>query len=362
MRALSRLFIPSVVDEAWAEDAYALAATYASDPYRTVRIYCANRSVYEVPEELADRAWCPVTQGNTGGTVVRSAPARPDSVLASNGQRVRRRVPETRTVYRVREPSTTPDTPANDGSRGNPPVNNNAGNNSNSGGNNAANPNDGIVRDSSRARRGGGNAYGHTDDPNVRGRGIENEKQQRQTPVPGTDKGPQKDKELDVQKSTPPSNAGGNGPRREPRVDPPSPGRNDQQLAKPDRPTQVEEKPAHEHGRPNEPRREEKQPEKPAQRPEPTPSPEPARGVKPEAKPEQSEKPEPAAQPPQAERQEAKPDKPEAKPDKPEAKPEPKGQGDAKEAGKPDKPDIKGAKGQQGGPEEPGKKDQKGKP
>ena len=62
MRAIARAFVPSVIDEAWAEDAYALAATYTSDPYRTVRIYCANRTVYEVPEELADRAWCPVSR------------------------------------------------------------------------------------------------------------------------------------------------------------------------------------------------------------------------------------------------------------------------------------------------------------
>lgn len=379
MRALSRLFVPAVVDEAWAEDAYVLAATYASDTYRTVRIYCANRSVYEVPEELADRAWCPVSQGNTG-TAVRTAPSRPDSVVASNGQRVRRRVPETRTVYRVREPSNTPGTPVTDGNRGNQPVNSNAGNNAgnpaNTGGNNAGNPNDGVARDSSRARRGGGNAYGHTDDPNVRGRGIENEQQQRQTPPPQNEKGRPKDKELDVPKDAPPSNPG-NDPRREPRVDPPSRGRNDQPVTRPDRPAHVEEKPAHPPGRPNEPKQDEKQaekaadrveqkqPEKAAEKPQQKPDhpqhveppPESKAESKPESRPESKpEKNEPSVKQPQAEKQEAKPDKPDAKP-------EPKPEGDAKSQGKPDnKPDVKEAKGQQGGPEEPGKKDQKGKP
>lgn len=377
MRALSRAFVPAVVDEAWAEDAYALAATYASDPYRIVRIYCANRTVYEVPEELADRAWCPVTQGNTGGgTVVRTAPSRPDSVVASGGQRVRRRVPETRTVYRVREPATTRDTPVTDGNRTNTNVNNNAGNNANSGGNNAGNPNDGAAKDSSKARRGGGNAYGHTDDPNVRGRGIENDKQQRQTPPPPNDKGRQKDKELDVQKNAPPSNAG-NDPRREPRVDPPSHGKDEQPFSKPDRPAHVDEQPAHQHGKPNEQKQEEKridkpeekpsekaadkpeqkQPEKAAEQQQPKPDnvqpAEPPRESKPESKPEKTE---PSAQQPQS-------DKQEAKPDKPEAKAEPMSQSDAKGQGKPDnKADAKGAKGQQGEPEEPNKKDQKGKP
>ena len=110
MRAISRAFVPSVIDEAWAEDAYALAATYASDPYRTVRIYCANRTVYEVPEEMADRAWCPVPTPPSG-MIVRTAPTRPDSIVVGNGQRMRRRYPETTPVRppidRVSEPTRT---------------------------------------------------------------------------------------------------------------------------------------------------------------------------------------------------------------------------------------------------------------
>jgi hypothetical protein len=180
MRAIARAFVPSVVDEAWAEDAYALAATYVSDPYRTIRIYCANRAVYEVPEEMADRVWCPVRVAS-GGAIVRSTPARPDSVVATNGQRVRRRLPETTPVRapidRVREPSPPGHAPiASDNNTPRTDTNKDA-----------KDAKDG--KDVTKERRGNGNAHGHTDDPNVKGRGIENEKR--------------------------------NDPRREPRVDTP---------------------------------------------------------------------------------------------------------------------------------------------
>ena len=161
MRAIARAFVPSVIDEAWAEDAYALAATYASDPYRTVRIYCANRTVYEVPEEVADRAWCPVN-APSGGMIVRSAPTRPDSVVATTGQRVRRRMPETTPVRspvdRVTEPTRPEYGPV---VIDNPPRTDNG--------------NKDVKDAKDKEKR--GNAYGHTDDPNVKGRGIENEKQ-----------------------------------------------------------------------------------------------------------------------------------------------------------------------------------------
>lgn len=172
MRAIARAFLPSVIDESWAEDAYALAATYASDPYRTVRIYCANRTVYEVPEEVANRAWCPV-HTPAGGTIVRSAPTRPDSIVATNGQRMRRRYPETTTVRppidRVSEPTRPPvdrvtEPPRSDNS----PIATD----------NTIPRNDTPAKDAKeKERRNNGNAYGHTDDPNVKGRGIENEKQ-----------------------------------------------------------------------------------------------------------------------------------------------------------------------------------------
>jgi hypothetical protein len=172
MRAISRAFLPSVIDESWAEDAYALAATYASDPYRTVRIYCANRTVYEVPEEVADRAWCPV-KAPSGVTIVRTVPARPDSIVANNGQRVRRRMPETTPVRapidRVSEPTRPEHAPVvidQPGPRTDTPA-----------------PRD--VKE--KEKRGNGNAYGHTDDPNVKGRGIENEKANDPRRGPRTD-------------------------------------------------------------------------------------------------------------------------------------------------------------------------------
>ncbi len=189
MRAISRAFLPSVIDESWAEDAYALAATYASDPYRTVRIYCANRTVYEVPEEVADRAWCPV-HTPSGGMIVRTPPTRPDSIVASNGQRMRRRMPETTPVRapidRVKEPTRPEHAPVvidHPGPRTDTPA-----------------PKD--VKEKEKEKR--GNAYGHTDDPNVKGRGIENEKANDprrtprvETPVDGQPQHAQPDKPAD---------------------------------------------------------------------------------------------------------------------------------------------------------------------
>ena len=171
MRAIARAFVPSGVDEAWAEDAYALAATYASDPYRTVRIYCSNRTVYEVPEEMADRAWCPV-RVPSGGMIVRSTPTRPDSIVASNGQRVRRRFPETTPVRgpidRVSEPTPPEHAPITTDNNG-PRTDTNT---------DVKDTKD--VKETTKDRRNNGNAYGHTDDPNVKGRGIENEKRENE--------------------------------------------------------------------------------------------------------------------------------------------------------------------------------------
>ena len=166
MRAIARAFVPSVIDEAWAEDAYALAATYTSDPYRVVRIYCANRTVYEVPEELADRAWCPV-RIPSGGTIVRSTPVRPDSIVVGNGQRARRRLPEMIPVRppidRVQEPVRPENAPVviedNAPKHDTPKIVD-------------------AIKDARDAKEKRGNAYGHTDDPNVKGRGIENEKKE----------------------------------------------------------------------------------------------------------------------------------------------------------------------------------------
>jgi hypothetical protein len=297
MRAIARAFVPSVVDEAWAEDAYALAATYASDPYRVVRIYCANRTVYEVPEEMADRAWCPV-RGAPGGTVVRSRPTRPDSVVTSNGQRVRWRVPEATPVRgpidRVSEPTRPEHAPVGG---------------DDSGPKNARNTDvreAKDAKDAAKERRGNGNAYGHTDDPNVKGRGIENEKREEKR----------------------------EDPRREPRVDPPVTVKPETQAEK----VEVKEEKKEE----KELRREEKQ-EKKA---EPV---EQKAEHKPEQKPEQKQE-ERSAKP--EEKPESKPEaKAETKEEKAEAKSEekPTGKPDEKAHGKPDA-------------DPPGKKDGKGKP
>jgi hypothetical protein len=321
MRAIARAFVPSVVDEAWAEDAYALAATYVSDPYRTVRIYCANRAMYEVPEELADRAWCPVRVAS-GVTIVRSTPTRPDSVVASSGPRIRRRPPETMPVRtpidRVREPSPPEHAPiAND---------NNAPRNDTNKDAKDAKDVAKEVKDA-KERRGNGNAYGHTDDPSVKGRGIENEKR--------------------------------NDPRRVPRADPPP------VIAEPEaKPEKVEAK--QEKQDEKQLRREEKQEEKAekleSKADKPAVSVEPPRepdmpmvkpDVKPEAKPEKKEEDRAAKL---DEKPETKADvKTETQEEKAEAKSEDKSEGKA-EAKPHDKPHDKSDA------ESPGKKDRKGKP
>ena len=334
MRAISRAFLQPVIDESWAEDAYALPATYASDPYRTVRIYCANRTVYEVPEEMANRAWCPVNTP-TGGTIVRSAPTRPDSIVATNGQRLRRRYPETTPVRapidRVSEPM------ANDA---HPP----------------GQPNTPVTDAKEKERRNNGNAYGHTDDPNVKGRGIENEKQNNGKA--------QKDEKVKLEKETP-ADVQSRDPRHGPRVD--TPVNSNPQQAQPDD-RQPESKPEEkaevkqEKQEEKQLRREEKQEEKAEQKADkaeqksdvPAVTVEPPRQPdvpvqKPETKPVQKEE-EPAAKP--QDKQESKAEaKAEQKEEKAEAKPE------DKSTGKPDeKPQSKP------GIRPPGMKDQKNKP
>ena len=323
MRAIARTFVPSVVDEAWAEDAYALPATYASDPYRTVRIYCANRTVYEVPEEVADRAWCPIV--SSGTTVVRTPPARPDSVVASNGRRIRIRMPETTPVRvpidRVPVPTPLEDAPVADEREA--PRNDD----------NAQRPKE--VKDD--AKTGRGNAYGHTDDPNVKGRGIESEKRDDPRRTPRVDT---------------PANA--NPPQSDPD---PIDRRNEREQEKEIRAEQREERKADKIEARDENveqraeqkadkaeqkvERVEQKVDKPAATPEPQPD-APAVKAEPEAKPDKAE---------------AKAEKAEAKPEKAEAKPE------DKPAGKPDdspggKPEDKG----NGKPDDPGKKGNKNKP
>ena len=98
MRALAREFVPSVGDEAWAEDAYGLSPSYATERYRVARVYCRGGTVYEVPAELADRVWCPTSPrggadgpGRVSDVDVpgwRRPPVRPDSMVGDNGRRM----------------------------------------------------------------------------------------------------------------------------------------------------------------------------------------------------------------------------------------------------------------------------------
>ena len=117
MRALAREFVPSVADERWAEDAYALSRSYATERYDVTRVYCRDGSVYEVPTELADHVWCPASarQADGPGRVSevdlppesRRPPMRPDSVVGDNGRRVATRARGSNgrgPIDRVKEP------------------------------------------------------------------------------------------------------------------------------------------------------------------------------------------------------------------------------------------------------------------
>ena len=117
MRALARDFVAPVIDERWAEDAYALSGSYANERYQVTRVYCRDGSVYEVPVDLADHVWCPAqprdTWDGTGRVATteptgsRRPPFRPDSVIADNGRRVAVQPPASNgrgPIQRVKEP------------------------------------------------------------------------------------------------------------------------------------------------------------------------------------------------------------------------------------------------------------------
>ncbi len=87
MRTIARGFVPRVRDEAWAEDAVLISASYEERPSTTVRVYCGRGTVYRVPAEIADRIWCPTVAGAEPTT----RPSWPDSVVQDNGRRVQRR-------------------------------------------------------------------------------------------------------------------------------------------------------------------------------------------------------------------------------------------------------------------------------
>lgn len=116
MRALASRFAPSVRDEHWAEDAYLADARRPVETQRIARVYCPGGTVIEIPEELADRAWCPGRPRGGGGNPGNGQPAdaddldeptRPDSVKGNNGRRVQMRAhgtPGQPPRSRVREP------------------------------------------------------------------------------------------------------------------------------------------------------------------------------------------------------------------------------------------------------------------
>lgn len=121
VRALQRQFIPTMLNEEWSEDLYAVAPSYGREPYRIARVYCPDGSVFEVREDMANRAWCPPT---TRRRVPGYPPPReeaapvatvPDSVLSPTGTRVTRRPLDPRQStppYRV--PVEAPPTPVHE--------------------------------------------------------------------------------------------------------------------------------------------------------------------------------------------------------------------------------------------------------
>ena len=135
MTALSRRFVPPQKDEDWGEDVYTMDVVRPA-VVRVAKIYCPDGSVMYVRDEMAERAVCP-NRGRGAG---------PDSVVASNGQRVARRMePGPSRIFRV---------PANYGQNDNGANN---GNNAQSGNNGA---NSGNSDNDSREKSNNGNHYG----------------------------------------------------------------------------------------------------------------------------------------------------------------------------------------------------------
>jgi hypothetical protein len=83
MSALSKRFVPKVRDEQWAEAVYELAPRTA-DQGGVARAYCEYGTIWEIPEEIVDRALCH-TSAYGGAT---PNPARPDSVITPTGERI----------------------------------------------------------------------------------------------------------------------------------------------------------------------------------------------------------------------------------------------------------------------------------
>ena len=182
-----------VVDEAWAEDAYALAPRMRVT-LSIVRIYCVESDrVRSAGRDRRPRV-CPVRvrrngrHGASNGTVVRS-PRRPVPTRRRDQRSaMRRRVPET-TPISLPDPTASASPSARKRRRRDPVLR--------------------TLRGTTRTGREGSKdatkgvgkwqCYGHTDDPNVKGRGIENEKRND----PRRTSEPEKDKNVKAEKTTP---------------------------------------------------------------------------------------------------------------------------------------------------------------
>src|SRR5688500_2123709 len=93
-KALARHFGPAAVDGRWADDMYTMSPADETTPHRVARIYCAGGTVYEVPENIAGRAWCPQRSNGRGRGVGQQTADQssevPDSVFTHDGRRVKR--------------------------------------------------------------------------------------------------------------------------------------------------------------------------------------------------------------------------------------------------------------------------------
>jgi len=105
VRAISREFVRAQPDEYWGEDMFtvALAPSRVIVTIRWARVYCPGGGYFEVREDIADHVWCPARNTGRGRPVTQA----PDSVFASNGRRVPRRLdPTARTpIFRVPAPT-----------------------------------------------------------------------------------------------------------------------------------------------------------------------------------------------------------------------------------------------------------------
>ena len=99
-QALVRHFAPSASAGRWAEDMHAVAPAEKGTTYRIARIYCPGGTVFEVPENIADRAWCPAPatpqnpsgRGRGNGSSADESASSPDSAVGQDGRRVKRRM------------------------------------------------------------------------------------------------------------------------------------------------------------------------------------------------------------------------------------------------------------------------------